>query len=125
MAGFLFHYNFRLAADNDVICSVAVDDVGMDVRVKFGDSRSNDSWDIRGADFVSFRRKPFDLESQNFTRTFRTDIVYSHTGYDVIIYFRSEVKRKKTVENIASNVFVWNVCIENGLSKDHEILRTY
>ena len=30
-----------------------MDNVGMDVFVKFGDSRSNDFQDIRGADFVS------------------------------------------------------------------------
>ena len=50
---FLFHYNFRPEIDNDVISGVAVDYIGMDVRVKFGDSRSKGSWAIRGADFAS------------------------------------------------------------------------
>ena len=39
--------------DNDVMSGVAVDYVGVDVRVKYGDSGSNGSRDIRGADFVS------------------------------------------------------------------------
>ena len=34
-------------------------------------------------------RQHFDLESRNFMGTF--DIVYSNTGYDIIIYFQSEV----------------------------------
>ena len=34
---------------NDVICGVVVHQIGMDVRAKFGDSRSNRSWDIRAA----------------------------------------------------------------------------
>ena len=38
----VFCYNFRPEVDNDVIVfSVAVDNVGMDVCIKFGDSRSN------------------------------------------------------------------------------------
>ena len=53
----LFHYNFLSEVDNDVISGVAVDIVGMDVCVKFGDSRSNGFWDIRGADiFMSNKR---------------------------------------------------------------------
>ena len=35
---------------------VAVDNVGVDVEIKFGDSRSNSYRDIRGADFVSNER---------------------------------------------------------------------
>ena len=46
MVGFLFRYNFRPEVYNDGI-------VSMDVLVKLGDSRSNGSRDIRGADFVS------------------------------------------------------------------------
>ena len=38
---------------DDVISGVAVDNVGVDVRIKFGRSRSNRFRDIRGADFVS------------------------------------------------------------------------
>ena len=39
----VFFYNFRSEAYNDVISGVAVDYVGMDVRVKVGDSRSKGS----------------------------------------------------------------------------------
>ena len=42
--------------DNDVISGPAVGNVGMDVLIKFGDSRSNGFRDIRGADFVSNKR---------------------------------------------------------------------
>ena len=38
-----FPYNFRPKVGNDVISSIAVDNVGMDVAMKFGDSRSNHS----------------------------------------------------------------------------------
>ena len=38
---------------NDVISGVAVDNDSVDVPVKFGDSKSNGFWAIRGADFVS------------------------------------------------------------------------
>ena len=51
-----FRYNFQLEVDNDVISGVAVGNIGMDVHVKFGDSRSNGFRDIRGADFVSNER---------------------------------------------------------------------
>ena len=55
-----FGNNFRSEVDqeNDVICGVAVDCecVGMDVQVKFDDSRSTGSRDTRGADFVSKER---------------------------------------------------------------------
>ena len=51
-----FPYNFRPEVDNDVISSVAVENVGMDVLVKFGDSRSNGFRAIRRADFVSNER---------------------------------------------------------------------
>ena len=40
----------RPEVDSDVISGMVVDYFGMDVRVKFGDSRSNISRDIRGAD---------------------------------------------------------------------------
>ena len=51
-----FHYNFRPEVGNDVISGVTVYYVGVDVRVKFGDSRSNVYRDIRWADFVSNER---------------------------------------------------------------------
>ena len=49
----VFRYKFRPAVDADVISGVAVEYVGMDVRVSFGDSRSNGFRDIRLADLVS------------------------------------------------------------------------
>ena len=48
--------NFRPEVVSDVISGVAVDQVGLDVRVKFGDSRSYGCQDIQGADFVSNER---------------------------------------------------------------------
>ena len=42
--------------DNDVISGLAVDHVGVDIPIKFGDSRSNGFRHIRGADFVSNKR---------------------------------------------------------------------
>ena len=51
-----FCYNCRPEVDNDVISDVAVDNVSMDVRVKFGDSRSNFFRDIGGADLISNER---------------------------------------------------------------------
>ena len=53
---YCFPYNFRPEVDNDVISSLAVDNVGMDVCLKFGDSRSNGFRDIGRADFVSNER---------------------------------------------------------------------
>ena len=54
----VFRYNFQPEVDNDVVSGMAIDYVGIDVRVKFGDSRSNDgSRDIPGADFVLNERK--------------------------------------------------------------------
>ena len=52
----VFRYNFRLEVDNDVISGMAVDNVGMNVRIKFGEARLNDFRGIRGADFVSNER---------------------------------------------------------------------
>ena len=49
----LMNYNFQPEVDNDVISSMALDNASMDVLIKFGESRSNGFWDIRGADFVS------------------------------------------------------------------------
>ena len=46
----------RLQVENDVISGVAVDNVGVDVPLNFGESRSNGFRDIRGADFVSNER---------------------------------------------------------------------
>ena len=49
-------YNFRPEVDNDAISDVAVDNVGMDVHIKFADSRSNRFRDIREADLLSNER---------------------------------------------------------------------
>ena len=35
----VFPYNFRLEVGNDVISGRAIENVGMDVAIKFGDSR--------------------------------------------------------------------------------------
>ena len=48
-----FRDNFQPEVVSDVISGVGVESVGMDVRVKFGDSRSHGFRDIRGAVFVS------------------------------------------------------------------------
>ena len=48
----LLRYNFRPEVDCDVISGEPVDNVGMNAHVKLGDSRSNGSRYIRGADFV-------------------------------------------------------------------------
>ena len=48
-----YRYNFRPETDNDVIFGGAAEYIGLDVRVKFDDSRSNSARDIRRADFVS------------------------------------------------------------------------
>ena len=37
----VFPYNLRPEVDNDVISSMAIGNVGVDVSIKFGDSRSN------------------------------------------------------------------------------------
>ena len=62
------------------------------------------SFDTKTAPRIS--REPFDLESPNFTTTSTpAGKVYSHTGFDDIIYFRSEVIAKKTVEHTDSDGF--------------------
>ena len=43
----VFCHNFRPEADSDVISGAIVEATGMEVRVKFGGSRSNRSRDIR------------------------------------------------------------------------------
>ena len=48
----VFPYKFRPEVDNDVISGTAVDNVGMDVPIKYRDSRSNGFRDIRVADFA-------------------------------------------------------------------------
>ena len=52
--------------------------------------------------------------SSVFYTDIHTDIVYSHTGYDVIIYFRSEVIAKKNCQKYRIRLLF----LENGLSTD-------
>ena len=49
-------YTFRSDVDNDIVSGASVENVGVDVLVKFGDYRLNGFLDIRGADFVSDER---------------------------------------------------------------------
>ena len=49
-------FHDRSLNDNDVISGMAVDNVGIDVLIKFGGSRSNGFLDIQGADLVSNER---------------------------------------------------------------------
>ena len=53
MVGFLFHDNSRLEVVSDVMSSVDVEQVSVDVPVKFGDFRSNRSRYIRLPHFVT------------------------------------------------------------------------
>ena len=52
-----------------------------------------------------------------------TDIVHSHTGYDVIVYFRSEVIAKNCRQYRLR--WLWVEFLDKGLSQDHHILRIY
>ena len=52
-----FLYNFRPDVVDDVMSSVAIDNVGVNVCVKFGDSSSNGLCDIRRASFRVERTK--------------------------------------------------------------------
>ena len=53
---YLITFCSRPEADNDVISGTAVDNVGVDVPIKFGDYRPNGFRDIRGINFVSNER---------------------------------------------------------------------
>ena len=53
-----FIFRSRREAISDVISGVADDYVGIDIRVKFGGSRSKRSWVIRAAHFVMVERMP-------------------------------------------------------------------
>ena len=61
---------------NDVISGMAVGNVGMDVPIKFGDSRSNRFRDIRGADFVisDFRTNERKLAYANSAKRYRVSL---------------------------------------------------
>ena len=52
----VFRYNFRPEVDNEDISGIVIERVGIDVHVKFGDSRSDSSPNIRGAVFASNER---------------------------------------------------------------------
>ena len=43
-----------------------------------------------------------------FCADIHTDLLYSHTGYDVTSSFQSEVIAEKAVENAATDIFGWN-----------------
>ena len=66
---------------SDVISGVAADYVGMDVHVKFGDSRSNGSRDIRGADFESNERTYRSLSHKAFLPKINVWSAHSSTFY--------------------------------------------
>ena len=51
----------RPEIDSDATSGLAIDNVGVDVHVEFGDSRSNSFRDTRGADFVSYETKKTNL----------------------------------------------------------------
>ena len=51
-----------------------------------------------------------------------TEIVYNRTIYDIIIYFRSEVKRKNCRKYRLQ--WLWAQFLENGSSEDGQILQT-
>ena len=55
MAAFstVFHGNFRPEVVSDIISNVGVEHVGLDVTVKFGDSRLDGSRDLRLPNFVT------------------------------------------------------------------------
>ena len=52
-----------------------------------------------------------------------TDIVYSNTRHDVIIYFQSEVVAKNRLKYHLRQL--WVKFLENGIGKYHKILHTY
>ena len=55
----------RPEVDNDVISGVAVDNVGMDVPIKFCDSRSNGFLDIRGVEQTNERTNEYKTAYSN------------------------------------------------------------
>ena len=66
-----FRFNFRPEVDDNVISHFAVDNLGVDIHVKFGDSRSSGfRFFFRGADFVSNEQtnmtKPIPIERNAF-----------------------------------------------------------
>ena len=79
--GGIFNFNFRPEVDNDAIPGVAVDNVGMDVFVKFDGSMSNGFRDIRGADFVSNEQ---DEAHSNSTKRLSGEIVISSSKGNIL-----------------------------------------
>ena len=72
-----FRNNFRPGVVSDVICGTAVGCVSMDVRLNFGDYRSNRSRDIRAAQFVNDeRRRPTDTVVEGQAKRRATKIRY-------------------------------------------------
>ena len=66
----VFRDNFRPEAVSEVLSGVDVECVGVDVRVKLGDSTSNRSRDIRAAHFVTNERTPADGPRQKSLSAF-------------------------------------------------------
>ena len=86
-----FRSNFRLEVVRDVISSANVGQVGMDVPVKFGDSRSNTSLDIRQQSCWSWHLRPFFYNSDNCQPEAVSDVisvvVVDPTGVKVHVKF--------------------------------------
>ena len=72
------------------------------------------SFDTKAAPRVF--REPFDIESPNFTK-FNAGTVYSHTGHDIIIYFRSEVVAKTICLKYLFR-WLWAKFLENGSNEE-------
>ena len=87
----VFPYNFRTEVDNDVISGIAVDNVGVDVTIKFADSSSNGFRAIRGADFVSNERtwaKPVPIARNASAFRLKTDRYYSKHSKNRYVFIR-------------------------------------
>ena len=70
-------YDVRPEVDNDVIFGTTVDNVGVNVPIKFGDSGSCYFRDIRGADFVSNERTNICEDYPNFAyKKIKPSVVY-------------------------------------------------
>ena len=77
------HVCCRPEVDNGVISGMAVDNVGMDVPIKFGDSRPSGFRDIRGADFVSTKRtlrKPIPIARNAIAFRLKRDYSFGKAG---------------------------------------------
>ena len=94
-------YNFRTEVDIDVISGMDVENVGMDVCLKFDDSRSNGLRDTRGADFFSNERTWRSLSYPNSVKC--------------LLGVSPKNCRKYRLRRLQVDF------IEKGLSEDHQI----